>query len=325
MNINSFPSAPAGPEAWPWSVPKHDPPLLQVPGMQLPKISLITPSFNQAAYLEETIRSVLLQRYPNLEYIIVDGGSHDGSVDIIKKYEPWLASWSSGPDEGQSDAINRGFRISSGDILSWLCSDDLLRPDALWKVAFEFMREPETDVLAGACRLQYDCDGGRIHDSAVVGAEWESHPYSVGIWQPSCYFRRSAVAREFLVDENLHYCMDRELWCHFVQNERNWRRSDEVLSHYRYTGANKSVVGNDAIIEELVVLFNRHAPACVFLPEILRDIWMPLVLRGMQHDSGLKRQASALGAKALAGALLAVYPRRHVRNLQREIYAYTVW
>jgi glycosyltransferase involved in cell wall biosynthesis len=156
MNINSFPSAPAGPEAWPWSVPKHDPPLLQVPGMQLPKISLITPSFNQAAYLEETIRSVLLQRYPNLEYIIVDGGSHDDSVDIIKKYEPWLASWSSGPDEGQSDAINRGFRISSGDIVSWLCSDDLLRPNALWKVAFEFMREPEMDVLAGACRLQYD-------------------------------------------------------------------------------------------------------------------------------------------------------------------------
>ena len=325
MNINSFPSAPAGPEAWPWSVPKHDPPLLQVPGMQLPKISLITPSFNQAAYLEETIRSVLLQRYPNLEYIIVDGGSADGSVDIIKKYEPWLASWSSGPDEGQSDAINRGFRISSGDIVSWLCSDDLLRPDALWKVAFEFMREPEMDVLVGACRLQYDCDGGRIHDSAVVGAEWESHPYSDGIWQPSCFFRRSAVAREFLVDENLHYCMDRELWCHFVQNERNWGRSDEVLSHYRYTGANKSVVGNDAIIEELVVLFNRHAPACVFLPEILRDVWMPLVLRGMRQDSGLKRLASALGAKALAGALLALYPRRHVRNLQREIYAYTVW
>jgi glycosyltransferase involved in cell wall biosynthesis len=246
-------------------------------------------------------------------------------VDIIKKYDPWLASWSSGPDKGQSDAINRGFRIANGDIVSWLCSDDLLRPDALWKVAFEFMREPEMDVLAGACRLQYDCDGGRIHDSAVVGAEWESHPYSDGIWQPSCFFRRSAVAREFLVDENLHYCMDRELWCHFVQNERNWGRSDEVLSHYRYTGANKSVVGNDAIIEELVVLFNRHAPACVFLPEILRDIWMPLVLRGMQQDSGLKRQASALGAKALAGALLALYPRRHVRNLQREIYAYTVW
>ena len=325
MNIDAFPPAPAGPEAWPWSVPKHDPPLLQVPEIQLPKISLITPSFNQAAYLEETIRSVLLQRYPNLEYIIVDGGSHDGSVDIIKKYAPWLARWSSGPDTGQSDAINRGFRISSGDIVSWLCSDDLLRPDALWKVAFEFMRDPEMDVLVGACRLQYDCEGGRIHDSPVAGAEWERHPYSDGIWQPSCFFRRSAVAREFLVDENLHYCMDRELWCHFVEHERNWRRSDEVLSHYRYTGANKSVVGNDAIIEELVVLFNRHAPACVFLPEILRDVWMPLVLRGMRQDSGLKRQASALGAKALAGALLAVYPRRHVRNLQREIYAYTVW
>jgi len=325
MNIDAFPSAPAGLEAWPWSMPKSDPQLLQVPGLELPKISLITPSFNQGAYLEETIRSVLLQRYPNLEYIIVDGGSTDGSVDIIKKYDPWLARWSSGPDAGQSHAINRGFRTSSGDIVSWLCSDDLLRPDALWKVAFEFMREPEMDVFAGACGLQYDCDGGRVLDSPVAGSEWESHPYSDGIWQPSCFFRRSALAREFLLDENLHYCMDRELWCHFVQHERTWRRSDEVLSHYRYTGANKSVVGSNAIIEELVALFNRYAPACVFLPEILRDIWMPLVLRGMRQDSGPKRLVSALGAKALAGALLTVYPRRHVRNLQREIYAYSVW
>jgi glycosyltransferase involved in cell wall biosynthesis len=325
MNIDTLPPAPTGLETWPWSALNDATPLLQGPRLQLPKISLITPSFNQVAYIEETIRSVLLQRYPNLEYIIVDGGSTDGSVDIIKKYDPWLASWSSGPDKGQSDAINRGFRIANGDIVSWLCSDDLLRPDALWKVAFEFMREPAMDVLAAACRLQYDCEGGRIHDSPVAGAEWERYPYSDGIWQPSCFFRRSAVAREFLVDENLHYCMDRELWCHFVQNERNLRRSDEVLSHYRYTGANKSMVGNDAIINELVLLFNRHAPACVFLPEILRDIWMPLVLRGMRQDSGSKRLVSALGAKALAGALLAVYPRRHVRNLQREIYAYTVW
>jgi hypothetical protein len=119
--------------------------------------------------------------------------------------------------------------------------------------------------------------------------------------------------------------MDRELWCHFVKRQRVWRRSDEVLSHYRYTGMNKSVVGNLAIIDELVQLFNRQAPACVFLAEILRDIWMPLVLRGMQSDPGPKRFASSIGARALAFGLMILYPKRHVRHLQREIYAYSVW
>lgn len=325
MKVDFFPPAPCGKLSWPWHMPKQSPHMLQGPASDLPRITLITPSFNQAAYLEETIRSVLLQRYPDLEYIIVDGGSDDGSVDIIRKYSPWISWWISEPDNGQSEAINRGFRRSTGEIVGWLCSDDLLRPNALWKVAFEFLSDPQTDVLAGACRLQYDCEGGRMLDSPVAASEWEAHPYSDGIWQPSCFFRKSAVARDYLVDEGLHYCMDRELWCHFVQQQRVWRRSEEVLSHYRYTGSNKSVVGNAAIVDELVLLFNRHVPACVFLAEILRDIWLPLVLRGMKKDSGPKRMASSLGAKALAFGLLILYPRQHVRYLQREIYAYSVW
>ena len=325
MKVDSFPPAPRGKVSWPWQLPKEHKPSLQGSDLELPRISLITPSFNQAEYLEETIRSVLLQRYPNLEYIIIDGGSDDGSVEIIRKYAPWISWWISEPDNGQSDAINRGFRRSTGEIVGWLCSDDLLCPNALWKVAFEFIRDSEADVLAGACRLQYDCEGGRLLDSHVAGSEWESHPYSDGIWQPSCFFRKSAVARDYLVDEDLHYCMDRELWCHFVKDRRVWRRSDELLSHYRYTGDNKSVVGKSAIVDELVLLFNRHMPRCVFLAEILRDIWLPMVLRGMKKDSGPKRLAASIGAKALAFSLLILYPRRHVRYLQREIYAYNVW
>jgi glycosyltransferase involved in cell wall biosynthesis len=325
MTLGSLPPAPGDKMAWPWLDHDEGPPLFSGPAFSLPKITLITPSFNQAAYLEETIRSVILQRYPNLEYIIVDGGSDDGSVDIIEKYSPWISWWISEPDNGQSDAINRGYHRSTGEIVGWLCSDDLLRPDALWKVAFEFMRCPHADVLAGACRLQYDCDGGRVCDSAVAGLEWETHPYSDGIWQPSCFFRKTAVGRDHLVEEGLHYCMDRELWCHFVKSQRVWRRSDEVLSHYRYTGHNKSVMGNSSIINELVMIFNRQAPTCIFLAEILRDIWLPLVLRGMKNDSGPKRIASSIGARVLAFGLLILYPRRHVRNLQREIYAYSVW
>jgi hypothetical protein len=115
------------------------------------------------------------------------------------------------------------------------------------------------------------------------------------------------------------------LWCHFVKHRKSWLRSDEVFSHYRYTGANKSVLGKEAIIHEIITLFNRYNGICVFLPEILRDIWLPLVLRGMKTDSGPIGIMSAFAARILSGGLLVVYPRHHVRNLQREIYGYAVW
>ncbi len=114
-----------------------------------PKISIVPSSYNQGQFLEETVLSVLNQNYPNLEHIIIDGGSTDNSVDIIKKYEDQLAYWVSEKDKGQTHAINKGFKHSNGEILNWLNSDDLLAPGALHVIAEEFSKNPRVDFFFG--------------------------------------------------------------------------------------------------------------------------------------------------------------------------------
>jgi cellulose synthase/poly-beta-1,6-N-acetylglucosamine synthase-like glycosyltransferase len=115
-----------------------------------PKISIVTASFNQVQFLEHAIQSVLEQRYPNLEYIVVDGGSTDGSIDVIEKYRPQLTHAIIEPDKGQSDALNKGFNLATGEIMNWLCSDDMLEPGSLARIAASYCRS-KLDLIVGGC------------------------------------------------------------------------------------------------------------------------------------------------------------------------------
>src|ERR1043166_4155332 len=148
--LRELPPAPEGKKGWPWTEETF-PEAEQTSSSPL-SISIVTPSYNQAAFLEETIRSVLLQGYPNLEYIVMDGGSTDGSVEIIKKYEKHLAYWTSEKDAGASDAIRKGFERATGSILAYLNSDDLYLPGAIHRLVNR-LRSVKGDVVYGKIQI----------------------------------------------------------------------------------------------------------------------------------------------------------------------------
>ena len=148
--IEALPPIDVTKQGWPWIEASDSLPDKMPNGSDWPRISIVTPSYNQGKFLEETIRSVFLQGYPNLEYIIIDGGSTDNSIEIIKKYEPWLTYWVSEKDRGQSHAINKGFEHATGEIYGWLNSDDYFLPRALKAFAQASIKDKNSVAWAGS-------------------------------------------------------------------------------------------------------------------------------------------------------------------------------
>jgi glycosyltransferase involved in cell wall biosynthesis len=206
--LADLPPPPVDKTGWPWTV--EAPQLLDArpDGTSWPRISIVTPTYNQGAFIEGTIRSILLQGYPDLEYIIVDGGSTDGAVDIIRKYSPWLTYWVSEPDRGQAHAINKGFQKASGQLLNWLNSDDVLLRNALRTVADIAELMPQAGIISG-CRLQENGNGHVF----VAQIDWlRAWPlYVLGFPefpQESSFFSRQVWDAVEAVDEGLTYFFD---------------------------------------------------------------------------------------------------------------------
>ena len=230
--------APTRKVGWPWDRQGKLPLRRQFVNTDWPRISIVTPSFNQAAFLEETIRSVLLQDYPNLEYIIIDGGSSDGSVEIIRKYEPWLAYWVSEPDPGFIHAINKGIKKSTGEIISWLNSDDTYFPGVLNTVRTYLIFQPGTQVLYGDA-LFVDSEGKKIsyfksHDFIPPSIFFDHF-----IPQPASFIRRSIFDQVGLLNEDLKFALDYDLWMRIV-NRGRLNYIPELWATYRIHSASKS-------------------------------------------------------------------------------------
>jgi GT2 family glycosyltransferase len=199
---------------WPWTVESVVGSNQEFDGLACPKITIVTPSYNQGQYIEATIRSVLLQGYPKLEYIIMDGGSTDNSVEIIRRYESWLTHWVSEPDNGQSHAVNKGLNQGNGDIFTWLNSDDLLLPGALKQIALAYQNNSGAIGWVGHCHRVLS--NGRILNTVVPRgltrnqlADWF---YDGFFYQPACFFSAKAWQAVGGLDESLNFAMDLDLW-----------------------------------------------------------------------------------------------------------------
>jgi glycosyltransferase involved in cell wall biosynthesis len=224
-------------------------------------ISIVTPSYNQGRFLRSTIESVLSQTGVELDYIVVDGGSEDNSLEILKEYGSRF-KWVSEPDKGQSDAINKGFRMNHGDVLGWLNSDDLYCPNALSRVVEEFEKDPNVMMVYGKGN-HIDADGSLLDEHPSGEFNLEVLSYGCFICQPACFFRKSLFEAAGGLNSDLHYAMDLDLWIRYGKlRERHsgWRFKylPLVLALSRMHQTNKTLSLRREAYTEIIQVVKRH-------------------------------------------------------------------
>lgn len=242
VSLHDLPPPSIKKKGWPWDFASTEIPNKKMYAKLWPKISVITPSFNQGKFLEETIRSVLLQGYPNIEYIIMDGGSSDESLGIIRKYERWISYWVSEKDNGQVDAVNRGVEISSGDIVSWLNSDDILLPECLFKVAQKFLENSQARIVFGE-RFNIDESGEFLDYQRLSGRAVKlSHVIFMGRWpfyQEAVFIKRSLWIQSAGLSEEYNVAFDLEFFLKCLKIEDAKTMPGAILGCWRHHGSQK--------------------------------------------------------------------------------------
>ena len=250
----------------------------------MPLISIVIPSFNQGKYIEQTIESILEQSYKNFEIIIIDAGSKDETVDIIKKYKKHISYWVSEPDRGQAHAINKGLAKCTGEVFNWINSDDYLEPNALQTIAESFAKNKNVQVVCGYTRCFFDKDNTTSHEYRMgIQKSVASTIVNVEMNQPGSFYKTSIIKELAGVNETLRYVFDDELWFRFLckYGMQNILFVDKRFAEFRLHGSSKSVGEGFALFQNEItslyidILVNINAPK--WLVELLNETQPPTI------------------------------------------------
>jgi glycosyltransferase involved in cell wall biosynthesis len=271
--------------------------------MALPRITIVTPSLNQGAYIGATIRSVLAQEYPNLQYILMDGGSTDATLEVLEMYRGQLR-WISEKDNGQADAINQGFSRGDGEILGWVNSDDTLAPGALNTIGQFFADHPEIGVVYGNADF-IDATGKFIAPCAHIEPfnAFRLLHYADFIVQPAAFFRRSAFESVGRLDPSLHWAMDYDLWLKLSKVTR-FEYLPKTLANYRWLDNSKTGGGGAARLAEVKRVTEKHGasglPAYFRLEAVRLDVFKAVEFIEAGKMIAAMKSISTAAAKVLS-------------------------
>ena len=243
-----------------------------------PRISLVVPCFRAAGTIARSLDSILAQNYPNLQLIVIDGGSRDGTVDIIKAYEAHIDFWVSEKDKGQVDALNKGFAKADGELFGWLCADDEFLPGALRRLAEEFVAHPEADLVTGGCRRNFN--GAYTVDTTPDPSFLSDLDFKNTIEQPSTLWRQHSHHAAGPLDCSYKFAFDWEYWCRLKRTGAVFRAIPEPLSLYHFSSENLTSTGGRKIAEEMYRIIKEYGPYRGRIADVYRMLYRIFDLRG---------------------------------------------
>lgn len=255
ITLVDLPAPPPEKVGWPWTEQSNLLPCKMADGSEWPKISIITPSYNQGQFIEQTIRSVLLQGYPNLEYIIIDGGSSDNTLEILFKYDKHIDFWISEEDRGQSHALNKGFYYATGDLIGWQNSDDYYHSEAFIFAAKAFVESQNVDIVYGSTS-QVD-----VQDNILPAKSFkplnnleDMLPWPL-INNQSTFFCKKIFSEQFFINESLHYAMDYEFFWRLAIANYRFLYVSEIKGYQKIHSSTKGSTMDHLFLQEFFQVY----------------------------------------------------------------------